>query len=136
MNTTLTPQKTESGIESLSLMEKILLGRYFLPVLSSIGAILGFTCGSNDIVEGISLLLIIVGAISALTVCPLKLMAFPFKCVAKGFTICRGFIPFYGVADLVAAIVGTAIGFLFGILTVLFAPAFFTIKKFLDEIEN
>ena len=134
MNSTIAREKTttENERDSLDVVDKLLCIRYFLPLLSSLGALLGF-CIGGDFFSAIGLVMIAVGTLSALTVCPLKLLAFPFKCVGVGFTFCRGFIPFYGVADLVAAIVGTTCGFMFGLVVVLFAPAIFTIKKFCDE---
>ena len=110
--------------------------RYFAPLTASLGFLLGFTLGNIKIIEIFSLVLIAIGLIAAFTVCPLKLISFPIKCAAKGFTICRGFIPFYGVADLVAATVGVALGVMFGLAVIAFAPAFFTIKKFLTQAEE
>ncbi len=107
--------------------------RSFAPILTTIGWILGFTVGHIAAFEIISLILIAVGTISALLCCPLRLLAFPFKCIAIGFTFCRGLIPVYGVADLCAAIFGTIGGFTVGLAVSLGCPAIFTIKKYFEE---
>ena len=136
INTTVNTTPVEAETEKMSVLDIVLAARYFAPLASGLGFLLGFSFGSNPIVEVVSLILIAIGLLAAVTVCPLKLLAFPIKCAGKGFTICRGFIPFYGVADLVAAVVGVSLGFLFGACVVLFAPAFFTIKKFLIQAEE
>ncbi len=107
--------------------------RAFLPLLASIGWFIGFTIGHIKFFEIFSLALVGIGLVSALSVCPAKILLFPFKCIPFGFSTCRKLIPYYGVADLCAAIFGTCLGFFFGILVSFGCPAFFTIKKYLEE---
>lgn len=117
----------------LTTMEKILAIRYFVPALSTIGFLACFLGQGIAVISTMGVILMAIGFISAMTVCPLKLMGFPLKCVARGFSICRGFIPVYGVADLCAAIFGTVFGAMFGLGVVLILPEIFTIKKFFAE---
>ncbi len=119
----------------LTFLEILYVVRYFLPILTTIGwAIgLGFRPDDGTLLMIFSLILVGVGLISAMTVCPLKLLTLPFKWAGRGFVICRSFIPIYGVADLCAAIFGTAGGFVLGVFTVFGLPAVFTIKKFFNE---
>ncbi|MBQ2295672.1 MAG: hypothetical protein II257_00810, partial [Clostridia bacterium] len=70
---------------------------------------------------------------SALTVSPIKMLKFVLKSIATGFKIVRGFIPYYGVADLVAAVIGVGLGFVFSVGILAFFPAIFTITKFFNE---
>lgn len=107
--------------------------RSFAPILSTIGWILGFSLGHMPFFEVFSMILIGIGTLAALLCCPLRLLVFPFKCVAVGFTFCRGLIPVYGVADLCAAIFGTIGGLMFGLCVALGCPAIFTIKKYFEE---
>ncbi len=116
--------------EKASVLEALAISRYFLPLLSSVGAALCFM-GGIGIIIGAAMMLI--GMISALTVCPLKLMGFPVKVGLVGFRFCRGFIPVYGVADLCAAIIGIFGGIMVGFGVVFCAPAIFTVKKYLNE---
>ncbi len=118
----------------LTFWEILYVARYFLPVLTTIGWALVFLFpDAPDAVCNIFLILMAIGFVSALTVSPLKLVKFIFKSAVKGFHILRGFIPFYGVADLTAAIVGTTFGFVFGLVIVFGLPAVFTIAKFFNE---
>lgn len=107
--------------------------RSFLPLSASLGWVLGFTLGHIPFFETFSLVLILVGVLCAFTVAPLKLLALPFKMAAGGFTLFRSFIPFYGVGDLVAALLGTSCGFFAGLAVICMAPAFFTIRKYLND---
>lgn len=50
--------------------------------------------------------------------------------VVACFKIARGFIPVYGVADLVAGVVGLGVGLTFSLAVLAFIPAAFTIPKF------
>ncbi len=108
--------------------------RHFLPLLSIAGA--GLMAIGVEVLAIIGIIFALVGFISAMTVCPLKLMAFPVKCIVKGFKICRGFIPVYGVADFTAAVMGTILGFCFGMAVIIFLPAIFTIKKYYQKDEE
>lgn len=117
----------------LSFLELLIAGRYFLPVLTTIGWLIGFTLGHIPILSGIAIAFVAIGILSAITVSPLKFIKFIFKSAGKGFKICRAFIPFYGVADLCAAIFGTTFGLMFGLLVVFGIPAAFTIPKFFAE---
>lgn len=136
-NTTKTPSAKDRVMEDgkLTFWEILYVARYFLPILTTIGwAIgLGFMPDDGTFLMVFSLILVGIGLISAITVCPLKLLVLPFKWAGRGFVICRSFIPVYGVADLCAAIFGTTGGFVFGIFVILGLPAIFTIKKFFNE---
>ena len=113
-----------------TVLETILAARYFVPIASSVGALLLALSNGASIMAAIGIVLMFIGGIAAITVCPLKLLSLPFKGVVIGFTVCRGFIPFYGVADLCAAIFGTVFGFMGGLMVAACAPAIFTISKF------
>lgn len=116
--------------EKASVLEAFAITRYFLPILSTVGVLL-CTAGGIGILIGAAMMAI--GLLSALTVCPLKLMGFPVKVGLVGFKVCRGFIPVYGVADICAAIFGMFGGTMVGLGIVFCAPAIFTVKKYLNE---
>ncbi|MBQ8550975.1 MAG: hypothetical protein IJ426_06525 [Clostridia bacterium] len=124
------PKKADAN----AVLKKILAARYFVPIASTVGFL--FCLIGSNVFTLIGALLIFVGLVTALTVCPLKLVSFPIKCAAVGFKICRGFIPVYGVADLVAAIVGTTLGIMFGMVVSACFPAFFTLRKYLASEEE
>lgn len=116
----------------ISFLEILYVARYFLPILTTIGLAigLGFKPDDGTFLMIFSVALMIIGLLSAITVCPIKLITFPFKFALKGFQFCRSLIPVYGVADLCAAILGTSAGFTIGFFIAVGAPAVFTIKKF------
>ena len=116
----------------MSVLEVILAVRYFLPLLSTIGLTLGliFKPNAGSSLETFFLILAGVGWVSALTVSPIKMLKFVFKSIVVGFKTVRGFIPVYGLADLVAAFVGTCGGLFFAVVVLVFLPAVFTITKF------
>lgn len=135
-NTAKTPSAKDRVMEDgkLTFWEILYVARYFLPVLTTIGWIFVFLFpDAPDFIGYIILSVMGIGFVSALTVSPLKFIKFIFTSTIKGFHILRGFIPFYGVADLVAAIFGTAFGFMFGVIVVFGLPAVFTIAKFFNE---
>lgn len=129
------PKETVMEDGKLSFLEILFVARYFLPILTTIGWLLAWLLGHISFFEYFSIVLIGIGIIAAITVSPLKFIKFIFTSAAKGFQILRGFIPFYGVADLVAAIFGTTFGFMFGVAVVFGLPAVFTIPKFFQEGE-
>ena len=135
-----TPSAKDKVMEDgkLTFWEILYVARYFLPVLTTIGWILIFLLAevapnTPDVIGYIILSVMALGFISALTVSPLKFIKFIFTSTIKGFHLLRSFIPFYGVADLVAAIFGTTFGFMFGAIVVFGLPAVFTITKFFNE---
>ena len=136
-NTAKTPSAKDRVMEDgkLTFWEILYVARYFLPILTPIGwAIgLGFEPADGTFLMVFSLILVGIGLISAITVCPLKLLSLPFKWAGRGFVILRSFIPVYGVADLCAAIFGTAGGFVLGVFVIFGLPAIFTITKFFKE---
>ena len=136
-STAKTPSAKDRVMEDgkLTFWEILYVARYFLPILATIGwAIgLGFMPDDGTFLMVFSLILVGIGLLSAITVCPLKLLALPFKWAIKGFFILRSFIPVYGVADLCAAIFGTAGGFVLGVFVIFGLPAIFTITKFFKE---
>jgi len=117
--------------EKMRAAEKLTAVRHFLPLASIVG--LAPIITEVLFLANIGMFLIAIGTACALTICPLKLLAFPFKCIAVGFSFCRSLIPVYGVADLTAAIFGTVFGFIFGMAVIILAPAFFTIRKYFDR---
>lgn len=137
-NTPKTPSAKDRVMEDgkLTFLEVLYVARYFLPVLTTIGWLLVFLLQESsvpDFVAYILLGIIVIGFISALTVSPIKFIKFIFTSTIKGFHIVRGFIPFYGLADLFAAIFGVGLGFMFGVTVVFGIPAVFTITKFFKE---
>lgn len=137
-NTAKTPSAKDRVMEDgkLTFLEFLYVARYFLPVLTTIGWILVFLFSESslpDFVGYIILGVIAIGFISALTVSPIKFIKFIFSSTIRGFHIVRGLIPFYGLADLIAAIFGTVLGFAFGVIVVFGLPAVFTITKFFNE---
>lgn len=128
--------KTEETIaenKPMTVLDYILLSRYFLPILTTVGWVIGFTISQIKFFEILAYILIAVGIISALTVSPIKFLKFIFTSIAKCFTVIRGFIPVYGVADICAGIFGFGIGLAFGLIVVFGVPAVFTISKFFSE---
>ena len=119
----------------ITIWEYILIARYFLPILTTIGFVLSmiFNPTSGSFLDNTTMVLAIIGWISALTVSPLKILKFIWKSVAIGFKIVRGFIPYYGIADLCAAIFGVGAGLTFSLAVLAFVPAVFTITKFFNE---
>lgn len=117
----------------LTVLEFLYIARYFLPVLTTIGWIIGFTLGNMAFFEYLALILIGIGLLAAITVSPLRFLKFIFTSAINGFRLLRGFIPFYGVADLIAAVFGISFGFVFGLVVVFCVPAIFTIAKFFNE---
>ncbi|MBR6532934.1 MAG: hypothetical protein IKT44_00695 [Clostridia bacterium] len=136
-NAAKTPSVKDRVLEDgkLTFWEILYVARYFLPILATIGWAIGLGCEPADgtFLMVFSLILVGIGLISAITVCPLKLLALPFKWAIRGFFILRSFIPVYGVADLCAAIFGTAGGFVLGVFVIFGLPAIFTITKFFNE---
>ncbi len=109
--------------------DTVTLIRHYLPAVATIGWVIGFTLGHIAFFETLGLILIAVGVIAALTVCPLKFLSVPLRCAGKGFVILRSFIPVYGVADLCAAIIGTTFGCMVGLIATLGFPVVFTLRK-------
>lgn len=111
--------------------------RYFFPMISTIGwLVAGMNLDKNQFLVNFGIVLAIVGIIVALTAAPLRMLKFPFLCIAGCFTICRAFIPVYGVADVMAAVLGVALGLVFGVGAIVVFPAVFTIQKFFEEFFN
>ncbi len=71
--------------------------------------------------------LVIIGLISALLACPVRLISTVFSIAAAGFSIGLGFLG-------VGCVVGLAIGLLIGGFLVLCFPAVITIKYFFNEL--
>ena len=119
----------------LTVWEFILVARYFLPILTTVGFLLSlaFEPSAGSLLDNVTMVLAVIGWISALTVSPIKILKFIFKSVAVGFKFVRGFIPFYGVADLAAGVVGVGGGLTFSLAVLAFFPAVFTITKFFNE---
>jgi len=135
-NTAKTPSAKDRVMEDgkLTFWEILYVARYFLPVLTTIGWIIGLTLGQHsDFFGFFALLFVGIGLLSAITVSPLKFIKFIFTSTIKGFHILRAFIPVYGLADLFAAVFGATFGFMFGAIVVFGLPAVFTITKFFNE---
>lgn len=137
-NTNKTPSAKDRVMEDgkLTFLEFLYVARYFLPILTTIGWILVFLFSESSLPDFIGYIILgvmAIGFISALTVSPIKFIKFIFFSTIRGFHIVRGFIPFYGLADLIAAIFGVGLGFMFGVTVVFGIPAVFTITKFFKE---
>lgn len=124
--------------EKPTVWEFILTARYFLPILTTVGFAISKLCDieAKSFLDYFSMVLAYIGWVSALTVSPLKMLSFVWKSVKTGFTVVRGFIPFYGIADLAAAVIGVGLGLTFALVILAFFPAVFTITKFYREQEN
>ncbi|MBP3435140.1 MAG: hypothetical protein J6K62_02285 [Clostridia bacterium] len=113
----------KSGSDTVTLI------RHYLPAVATLGWIIGFTLGSIPFFETLGIILCAIGIVAALTICPLKMLKVPLLFAAKGFSVCRAFIPVYGVADLCAAIFGFTGGAILGLIAVCGFPVFFTLRK-------
>lgn len=138
VNETQSPKDKVLKDGKISFIEFFDVARYFLPILTTIGWIIIFLVNSvsNYVSDFVTLVILIpmgIGFICALTVAPLKLLKFILKAPLKGFQIVRGFIPVYGLADLMAGVFGIGFGLIVGIVTVFGLPAAFTIPKFFRE---
>lgn len=121
---------TETKMIERKNMSGIKKARYFLPLLSTAGwlvKLFGYGIGAFDIIGNI---MIIIGVLSALTVCFKEMFTITFVCIAACFKFCRGFIPYYGIADLVAGLVGLMFGGVAGLVVVVGMPAILTIRKY------
>ena len=103
--------------------------RHFLPILATVGWLVMWMLGHMSFFSVLGGILIAVGVISALTVCPGKLLFYPILCIVGGFKICRAFVPFYGIGDLIAGLVGLYLGTIVGCIISLGLPAILTIRK-------
>ncbi len=133
INTTIDTESAAQVKARPDILSILAIARYFLPILASVGGLLWAFIPGDSFFYSFGVMLMCIGFVSAFTVCPLKLLAFPFICLVGGFKICRGFIPYYGIGDLIAGLVGTCLGFGFGLIVIMTCPAFFTIKKFLEQ---
>ena len=114
--------------------EIILAARYFFPILTTpCWFLAGVFMDRSQFLMGFCLALAGIGVLFALTVAAKNMLKFPFSCIAAGFSFCRGFIPVYGLADVMAAIFGVALGGMFGLAAILIVPAAFSIKKFFED---
>ena len=116
-----------------SVLETVLLARYFIPALSTVGAIMCFIGGGTGVVSLMGMVFILIGVVSALTVCPLKLLSFPLMCAGKGFSLFRAFVPVYGLGDIIAALLGVTFGFMFGLAVAACCPVIFTLIKYFEN---
>ena len=116
----------------MSVVEIILTIRYFLPLITTIGFGLSliFEPKAGDFLDTLTMIFAYIGWISAITVSPIKILKFIWGSIAVCFKVARGFIPVYGVADLVAGVVGLGVGLTFSLAVLAFIPAAFTIPKF------
>lgn len=106
----------------------------YLPLASSVGVLLFLLLGQVPLFTVIGGLMVGLGFLAALTVAPLRMIKFYFKSIYRGFKICRGFVPFYGIGDLVAALLGSVFGFVFALAVMIAAPAVFTVKKYHESV--
>lgn len=132
MNTTNTmaTTKKETNFNKEKVMDFLSTARYFAPILASAGWIIGFSLGHMVFFDFIGIIFVIIGLVSAVTVCPIKFLKFAFTCGKKGFGIARLFIPVYGLADIFGGLFGFTTGAFLGLMVTIFAPALFTIKKY------
>ena len=116
----------------ITVWEIILIARYFLPIITTVGLVLSliFEPTKGDFLDTLTMVFAYIGWISALTVSPIKILKFIWSSITICFKTLRGFIPFYGVADLAAGVVGFAVGLSFSLAVLAFIPAVFTIPKY------
>lgn len=126
MSTTIAVNNTTAAKSETNALTLV---RHYLPAVATLGWIIGFSLGSIKVFEILGIILCTVGILAALTVCPLKMIKVPLLFAAKGFSLCRSFIPVYGVADLCAAIFGFTGGAILGLIAVCGFPVFFTLRK-------
>lgn len=130
--TELSPKDKYMADGKMSVWEIILTARYFLPLLTTIGFALSliFQPKAGDFIDTLTMVFAYIGWASAILVSPIKILKFIWGSVVTCFKVARGFIPIYGVADLVAGVLGFAIGVTFSLAVLAFVPAAFTIPKF------
>lgn len=128
----LSPKEKYMADGKMSVWEIILTVRYFLPLLTTIGLVLSmiFQPKAGDFIDTLSMIFAYIGWIAVITVSPIKILKFIWSSVVSCFQIARGFIPIYGIADLVAGVLGFAIGVTFSFAVLAFIPAVFSIPKF------
>lgn len=128
----LSPKDKYMADGKMSVWEIILTVRYFLPLLTTVGFALAmiFKPKAGDFIDTLSMIFAFIGWIAVITVSPIKILKFIWGSVVTCFSIARSFIPIYGVADLVAGVVGFGIGVTFSAAVLAFIPAVFSIPKF------
>ena len=128
----LSPKDKYMADGKMSVWEILLTARYFLPLLTTIGFVLSliFKPSAGDFLDTLTMVFAFIGWGSAILVSPIKILKFIWGSVVSCFTIARGFIPIYGLADLIAGVVGFGIGVTFSLAVLGFIPAAFTIPKF------
>ena len=131
-NASVSPKDEFLSDGKITVWEIILIARYFLPIITTVGFGLSliFEPKAGDFLDTLTMVFAYVGWISALTVSPIKILSFIWGSIVTCFKTLRGFIPFYGVADLAAGVVGFAVGLSFSLAVLAFIPAVFTIPKY------
>ena len=122
-NTTVKAKKSTHSIPFATL-------RHFLPIAASAGWLLSVLFPQSSFVNGLAVILMVIGFVSALTVCPIKLITLPFWTTVEAYGLGSIFHPLVG---LVAAV---SIGLPVGIGIMLYAPAAFTIYKWFKKDEE
>ena len=125
--------------EKLSLLETLLVARYFIPIITTIGWIILYLLGTSvsETAETLCLIPITIGIISALTVSPVKFVLCIFTTAKWGMGILMTIGAIVGPAGVaMGALMGLSLGALAGVTIVVFAPAIFTIYKFFQEVER
>ncbi len=99
--------------------------RHFVPLLTSVGLLGLMFSSAFSFFAYLFIGMIFLGWGMALTVCPLKLITFPFRCACA----VAEYTWFWDALNFL----GCGFGFAFGVLAILVAPAVFTIRKFMEE---
>ena len=122
--------------EKLSLVEILIVARYFIPIITTIGWIVLYLLGTSvtETAETLCLIPVTIGIISALTVSPVKFILCIFTTAKLGMGLLMPLGVVGGPLGVVAAALGGIIlGALAGVGIIVFVPAIFTIYKFFQE---
>lgn len=115
-------------------LDYILISRYFIPILTTVGWIIGCSpLARNKGVVIFSIILIVIGIVSTLTVSPIKYLKFIYTSSTTCCILLREHIAYYGVMDFIVGAIGFLIGLAIGLIVILGLPAIFTISKFIKE---
>lgn len=119
--------------KALTVLNYILVSRYFIPILTTAGWIMIFSFRENNFFRISAIILILAGIIPAATVSAAEIFRFIISSGVKFFSVIRRSAPFYIVAEICAGAFGFIFGFMFGIIVAAVFPAVFTINKFFNQ---
>ncbi len=101
----------------------------FSTVFSTIGITMIYAASDNGIVVAIGFIAAIIGFISSLLACPLRLIMFGLGIMGAGFTIG---LSFFGIG----CVFGLIIGLFIALLVVFYCPAAVTLHYFFTELKD